>query len=124
MPKSTSDELTVSEKAAPVCGFFLSQPSLQRYTCRMILRRCFIFLIRTYQYLISPFLGPRCRFYPTCSSYMVEAIETHGVIKGLWLGIKRLCKCHPGHPGGYDPVPPACCSEHKHGPDQPATPPE
>ncbi|WP_091352940.1 membrane protein insertion efficiency factor YidD [Amphritea atlantica] len=90
----------------------------------MILRRCFIFLIRTYQYLISPFLGPNCRFYPTCSAYTLEAIETHGVIKGCWLGIKRLGKCHPGHPGGYDPVPPACCSANKVDQETSSTPPE
>lgn len=74
----------------------------------MLVRRCCILLIKTYQYLVSPFLGPSCRFYPSCSAYTVEAIETHGVIKGIWLGIKRIAKCHPGHPGGVDPVPPCC----------------
>ncbi|MFI0434472.1 MAG: membrane protein insertion efficiency factor YidD [Parachlamydiaceae bacterium] len=64
-----------------------------------------LILIRFYQIAISPFLGPCCRFYPSCSSYMMEALKKKGMIKGSWLGIKRLCKCHPWHPGGYDPLP-------------------
>jgi uncharacterized protein len=64
-----------------------------------------IALLRTYQYAISPFLGRRCRYYPSCSEYAVEAVEKHGAIKGGWLGVKRVCRCHPWHPGGYDPVP-------------------
>lgn len=62
--------------------------------------------IKGYSYLVSPLLGKNCRFYPTCSAYMVEAIETHGVLKGGWLGVKRLGKCHPYHKGDMiDPVP-------------------
>ncbi|MCE2573020.1 membrane protein insertion efficiency factor YidD [Motilimonas eburnea] len=64
-----------------------------------------IVLIKTYQILISPLLGPRCRFHPTCSHYAIEAIKTHGLVKGCWLAGKRLIKCHPLNPGGYDPVP-------------------
>jgi putative membrane protein insertion efficiency factor len=64
-----------------------------------------IILIRAYQCVISPLLGPRCRFTPTCSDYMIQAICLHGLIKGVWLGSKRLLKCHPLHPGGHDPVP-------------------
>lgn len=64
-----------------------------------------IALIRVYQLVISPLLGPRCRFYPTCSTYAIQAIQLHGVIKGSALAAKRIVKCHPGHPGGIDPVP-------------------
>ncbi|KEA62359.1 Protein YidD [Marinobacterium lacunae] len=63
--------------------------------------------IKAYQYLISPVLGSNCRFYPSCSHYTLEAIETHGPIRGLWLGIKRILRCHPFSEGGIDPVPPA-----------------
>jgi len=62
-------------------------------------------LLRLYQLVLSPLIGPRCRFHPSCSQYMIEAICLHGLIKGVWLGIKRLLKCHPLHAGGYDPVP-------------------
>lgn len=65
----------------------------------------FLALIRFYQRYISPQLGSNCRFYPTCSHYMHEAIERHGVLRGGWLGIKRIARCHPLHPGGFDPVP-------------------
>ena len=64
----------------------------------------FIFLIKLYQWFLSPFVGQHCRFYPTCSSYMIEAIEEHMAPKGLLLGLKRLLKCHPWHEGGCDPV--------------------
>jgi len=62
-------------------------------------------LIRFYQLVISPIKPPTCRFYPTCSHYGLEAIRHHGAAKGGWLTIKRICKCHPFHPGGFDPVP-------------------
>lgn len=69
------------------------------------MRRIPVFLIRIYQWTISPFLGNICRFYPSCSHYGAEAFEKHGVYRGLFLTLKRLLKCHPWHPGGHDPVP-------------------
>jgi putative membrane protein insertion efficiency factor len=63
------------------------------------------FLIRTYQVLLSPFLGDHCRFTPSCSRYAIEAIEKHGSLRGTWLAIKRIARCHPLCDGGYDPVP-------------------
>ena len=63
--------------------------------------------IRFYQYAISPLMASHCRFYPSCSCYAVEAIETHGVLRGGWLTVRRLGRCHPWNPGGYDPVPSA-----------------
>lgn len=65
-----------------------------------------ISLVRGYQLVISPLIGPRCRFVPTCSQYAIEALKIHGVVKGCWLTLKRILKCHPLCDGGYDPVPP------------------
>ncbi len=70
-----------------------------------LLKKLALFAIRFYQRAISPALPPSCRFYPTCSEYTYQAIEKYGLIKGGWLGIKRLSRCHPWNPGGYDPVP-------------------
>ncbi|BAU27894.1 hypothetical protein DFP93_12524 [Aneurinibacillus soli] len=64
-----------------------------------------LFLIRAYQRVLSPLLPPSCRFYPSCSHYGLEAIQRFGALKGGWLTIKRILKCHPFHPGGIDPVP-------------------
>ncbi len=69
------------------------------------MKKLVLLLIRFYQKMISPLTPPSCRFYPTCSHYGVEAVETHGVMKGLWLTIVRISKCHPFHKGGFDPVP-------------------
>ncbi len=81
---------------------------------KRIMTAMLTFLIRAYQYAISPFLGNNCRFYPSCSHYMLEAIETHGLLKGIGLGTRRILKCHPWNDGGIDLVPPACgCSSHE-----------
>ncbi len=68
-------------------------------------QRILVLLIRVYQSGVSPFLPSACRFLPTCSEYMRQAIEHHGAVQGGVLGVKRLCRCHPFHPGGVDPVP-------------------
>ncbi len=60
-------------------------------------------LVRCYQWLISPWLGPRCRFQPTCSEYFILAVRKYGAVRGAWRGLLRICRCHPWHPGGYDP---------------------
>ncbi|MBI1954604.1 MAG: membrane protein insertion efficiency factor YidD [Proteobacteria bacterium] len=71
--------------------------------------RLIIALIYSYRFCISPFIPGRCRFVPTCSQYAIHAIEYHGVLKGLWLALKRLCRCHPYGSYGYDPI-----SKHSH----------
>lgn len=68
-------------------------------------RRLVIGIIRIYQKLVSPGLGANCRYQPTCSAYAAEAVERFGVVRGVWLGVKRIGRCHPLRPGGYDPVP-------------------
>jgi uncharacterized protein len=70
-----------------------------------ILSLPFIALIKLYQWIISPILGPKCRFTPTCSHYAVQALKKHGLVKGLWLAMKRISRCHPWGGSGYDPVP-------------------
>jgi putative membrane protein insertion efficiency factor len=68
-------------------------------------RRSLAGLIRGYQLVLSPLLPPSCRFYPSCSQYALEAVNRHGAMKGTWLAARRLARCHPFNPGGYDPVP-------------------
>ncbi|MEO9273425.1 membrane protein insertion efficiency factor YidD [Marinomonas sp. 5E14-1] len=77
------------------------------------MKSIFILLVKAYQVTISPYLGSNCRFYPSCSHYMIEAIEKKGVIKGVYLGVKRLSKCHPWGESGLDPVPPCKCDNEK-----------
>ncbi|WP_404466424.1 membrane protein insertion efficiency factor YidD [Vreelandella aquamarina] len=72
---------------------------------RKLLTVIMVGCIRVYQYTISPLLGPRCRFWPSCSAYTIEAIQVHGPLRGGWMAAKRIVKCHPGSPGGMDPVP-------------------
>lgn len=68
-------------------------------------QRLLIGLIRIYQIALSPYFGSQCRFSPTCSEYAKEAVARHGAVKGGWLAIRRIGRCHPYHPGGHDPVP-------------------
>ena len=68
-------------------------------------QRLLVFLVRGYQLLISPVLPPSCRFHPSCSQYTLEALRRYGALKGSWLGLRRLVRCHPFNPGGFDPVP-------------------
>ncbi|MBE6034343.1 membrane protein insertion efficiency factor YidD [Aminipila sp.] len=68
------------------------------------MKKIVIGIIRGYQKFISPLFPPTCRFYPTCSAYFIQAVEKYGTVKGSFLGIKRILKCHPFNPGGYDPL--------------------
>ncbi len=72
---------------------------INRYISKLL-----IYLVRFYQKFISPLKGPTCRFYPTCSQYSIEAIKKYGALKGIYLTMRRLLKCHPFHTGGYDPL--------------------
>jgi putative membrane protein insertion efficiency factor len=81
------------------------------------MRRFIAVAIRAYQLTLSPLLGSRCRFYPSCSQYTLEAVLRFGVLRGSWLGVRRLARCHPWHEGGFDPVPPLharLCAHHVH----------
>jgi hypothetical protein len=78
-----------------------------------MIRSLFLGLIRLYQYLISPLMAPACRFYPSCSAYTYESIKLHGPVRGIYLGSRRILRCHPFHPGGYDPVPLPGLMKHK-----------
>jgi len=70
-----------------------------------VIARSIIAALRVYKRFVSPLLGPRCRFVPSCSEYAMEAVARHGAARGSWLAVRRLGRCHPFHPGGYDPVP-------------------
>ncbi|HET8709726.1 MAG TPA: membrane protein insertion efficiency factor YidD [Spongiibacteraceae bacterium] len=81
-----------------------------------MLSRILVALINCYRWCISPLLGERCRFYPSCSQYAIDALHTHSLPRALWLTIRRLGRCHPWHDGGYDPVPPCGCNDTSHSP--------
>lgn len=70
-----------------------------------LVSRGIIAALRGYKLAVSPFLGANCRFHPSCSDYAAEAVQRHGPVRGLWLAARRVSRCHPWHPGGYDPVP-------------------
>lgn len=78
---------------------------------KYLLLQCLLLCLRFYQLFISPMLGSSCRFYPSCSHYSQDALIEHGIIKGCYLTVHRICRCHPGTPGGFDPVPPKHHSE-------------
>ena len=72
-------------------------------------RKLVMLMIRAYQLAISPMLGAHCRFYPSCSLYTHSAVQRFGVVRGTWIGVRRICRCHPFNDGGYDPVPEQRC---------------
>jgi putative membrane protein insertion efficiency factor len=82
------------------------------------MRALFTALIRLYQWTLSPLLGPKCRFYPSCSHYALEAVQRFGILHGGWLTLRRLSRCHPWHPGGIDPVPADHCMHSHYGHDK------
>jgi putative membrane protein insertion efficiency factor len=69
-----------------------------------LIQEALVLVIRFYQRAVSPAFGQRCRFYPSCSQYMIDAVRAKGVLRGVWMGARRILKCHPFNPGGYDPV--------------------
>ena len=86
----------------------LTDPSVTRRAAGWLARLgawVLIFLVRGYQVVLSPLFPPACRYYPSCSQYAIEALEKHGAFRGSWLAARRIARCHPFRPGGYDPVP-------------------
>ncbi len=101
--KNTSDAATKQMK----CFHSDRGSQYDAITIRLLIQKIPLGLIRGYRYLISPLLPPSCRFTPSCSCYAIEAIETHGTLRGLFLSCGRILRCHPFCKGGFDPVPPA-----------------
>ena len=104
----TGKELPEYDEVYKKVGLILNKLDKHYRGMKFVLRILslpFIFLIKIYQWVISPWIGPKCRYTPTCSHYAVEALKKHGVFKGLWLAIKRISRCHPWGGSGYDPVP-------------------
>jgi len=91
---------TVRERCRPLSDAL----TVNRLADGIPVQKYIVQLIRTYQRFLSPLLPPRCRFHPSCSQYAIEAIICHGAHKGMWLTVRRILRCHPFHPGGYDPV--------------------
>lgn len=77
------------------------------------MRKILIGLIKFYRNAVSPYFAPCCRYTPTCSEYAIEAVAHHGVLRGSWLALRRILRCHPWHEAGYDPVPGTSCQTHK-----------
>lgn len=80
--------------------------STLRCVCRVVFTRVLQCPVVVYRYTLSPLLGPRCRYMPSCSAYALEALERHGPLRGGWLALRRIMRCHPLREGGFDPVPP------------------
>ncbi len=101
--------LTAAATATHRIRALLPKPAINRSTdcsTHRLIDRLLIALLRGYKRWLSPLLGPRCRFVPTCSEYAMQAISAHGALRGSWLAARRVGRCHPLHPGGFDPVPP------------------
>jgi putative membrane protein insertion efficiency factor len=91
----------------------VNSPTSDSWIPYRVMKTLMIWLIKGYRHFISPLFPPSCRFQPTCSQYAIEALERFGVFKGSWLALTRILRCHPLHPGGYDPLPPVNLAREK-----------